>query len=375
MGKSISLHQHDFKTSNADTARCLTIEAPSTSLYLCIAFISEARTQMIPRLRLVSALFVFVLLILFVVSIGLGFHRSIITFEEGKEPSSGIQDVHSEKVAPPVLTNVCPDRLDWIRSLAKSPDITFPLKYARRDIVVRPKQGLESTSISKHEEPLIPDFRQILDYNACEFGEKQRLSPLNLDIPEIPTHVNASHILFGAATTLERLNASIPFFQRWLADSGARLIIVVTGNDDATPDSDIMATLQTQMRNLGMLVTLMKPIHRGDSNVERYFSLIQVLYENRDANTKWYGFIDDDTFFTSISRLVSRLGEYDHQKKLYLGAVSEEWWTVVHYGWIAMGRLIWCLLALYGETESCRWRWDLPFLGHGGDTLRKLPRV
>ena len=296
--------------------------------------------QMIPRLRFVSFLFIFVLLILFFLSISLGFHRSIITFGEGKDPLSETEKVHSEEKEPVFLPNLFPSHADWIRDLAHSPDITFPLKYARGDIFVRPKQGLKSASILKHEEPLLPEFQTIVDYNACDFEEEQHLPTLYLDVPETPKHLHASHILFGAATTLDRLNASIPFFQRWLADSGARLIIVVTGNDDTTPDSDIMAALQTQMCNLGMLVTLMKPMHRGDSNVERYFSLIQVLYENRDADTKWDGFIDDDTFFTSISRLVSRLGEYDHQKKLYLGSVSEEWWTVVHYGWIAMGRLI-----------------------------------
>lgn len=246
----------------------------------------------------------------------------------------------SEDPPPEPLPDACPDHLDWLRDeLADSPDIRFPLRYARRDIIVRPTAGLERASVTNVNECLLPDFQEISSPDGCELKEEQRLPSLYLEVPSFSTHVDASHILFGASTTLDRLDASIPFFQRWLANTGARMIVIVIGNDDATPDPQAMEDLQNRMRELGMLMTLIKPLNKKDNGIERVFSLIRVLHENRDESTKWFGLIDDDTFFTSMSALVSRLAEFDPQKRWYLGAVSEEWWTVVLYGWIAMGWL------------------------------------
>lgn len=246
-----------------------------------------------------------------------------------------------EKVAehPPSLPlpSACPDHLDWLRELADSPDLTFPLKYARRDIIVRPIAGLERASVTKLDGELLPDLQEISSPEACELKEENRLPPFHLDVPDFSNPVHASHIIFGAATTLDRLDASIPFFQRWLAHTGARLFVIVAGNEDAAPDPEAMDSLQNRMRDLGMIVTLVKPLRSKDTGIERVFSLVRVLNQNRDEMTKWFGIIDDDTFFTSLSTLVSRLGEFDHQKRWYLGAVSEDWWTVVQYGWVAMG--------------------------------------
>jgi len=235
------------------------------------------------------------------------------------------------------LASACPNHLDWLRELADSPDITFPLIYARRDIIGRPEAGLERASVTKLDGELLPDFQKISSAEACELKEEYRLPPIHLAVPEFSNPVHASHILFGAATTLDRLDASVPFFRRWLANTGARMFVIVTGNEDAAPDPQAMDHLQNRMRELGMIVTLVQPLRSKDNNIERFFSLIKVLNKNRDETTKWVGLIDDDTFFTSMSALTSRLGEFDHQKGWYLGAVSEDCWTVVQYGLIAMG--------------------------------------
>lgn len=91
------------------------------------------------------------------------------------------------------------------------------------------------------------------------------------------------------------------------------------------------------MRDLGLAVTLLGPLDSKDGPLERYFSLVKILYANRDKKTRWLGFIDDDTFVTSMSALVSALDKYDHTQLRYLGALSEEWWTVILYGLIGMG--------------------------------------
>lgn len=112
---------------------------------------------------------------------------------------------------------------------------------------------------------------------------------------------------------------------------------MVTGPDDRVPHPEHIAGLESRMRDLGLAVTLLGPLDSKDGPLERYFSLVKILYANRDEKTRWLGFIDDDTFVTSMSALVSALDKYDHTQLRYLGALSEEWWTVILYGLIGMG--------------------------------------
>lgn len=236
---------------------------------------------------------------------------------------------HYPSIPPP-----CQNPLNWLTEL----DIPFPVKYARRDIVVRSNPQSKRTSLTKIDAPLFEDL-QTVDPSAANGSVLARCAkPLVLDVPtfaKVPT--NASHLLLGGTTSLDRLDASIPFFRRWLAYTGARVFFIVTGPDDSEPDPMRMADMQSHMRGLGISVRLIKPLRQKDSFVERYFSLVKVLYAERDEKTRWIGFIDDDTFVTSMKALVQALDKYDTTQHHYLGALSEEWWTVVLYGIVGMG--------------------------------------
>lgn len=235
----------------------------------------------------------------------------------------------------PSPSTICQGNFQWLNEL----DIPFPVKYARRDIVVRSDPKLQRSSVTKIDEPLFGDVRIVepgKDNNGP--GLPDCLEPLFIDVPTFAdAPVDASHIIFGATTTLGRLEASLPYFERWLPHTNARFFIVVTGPDDRAPNLEHMAELQSRMRGLGLAATLVEPLDRNDGFLERYFSLVKILYANRDENTRWLGFIDDDTFVTSLSALVSALDKYDHTQPRYLGALSEEWWTVILYGLIGMG--------------------------------------
>ena len=234
----------------------------------------------------------------------------------------------------PPRPQICQSKPDWLQEL----DIPFPVKYARRDIIVRSNPSSQRASVTKIDEPLFGDFQVVDPTKVNESGLSHCMQPLVLDVPEYAkTPPDASHILLGAASTLDRLEASISFFQRWLAYTNARLFIIISGPDGKKADLARQAEMQSHMRDLGMAVTLMEPPNYKDSFTERYFSLVKILYENRDSQTRWLGFIDDDTFVTSMSALISALSEYDTTQPLYLGALSEEWWTVVLYGLIGMG--------------------------------------
>ena len=235
----------------------------------------------------------------------------------------------------PSRENLCQGTFEWLNEL----DIPFPVKYARRDIVIRSNPTVQRLSNTKIDGPLFGDVRIVTPGKGNHESDSPTcLEPLSMDVPafaDAPT--NASHIIFGAATTMDRLEVSLPYFERWLAYTNARLFVVVTGSDGKAPNSEYMAEFQSRMRGLGLAVTLVKPLNHKDGILERYFSLVKILYSNVDEHTRWLGFIDDDTFVTSMSALASALDKYDHTQLRYLGALSEEWWTVILYGFIGMG--------------------------------------
>ena len=225
----------------------------------------------------------------------------------------------------------------WMNDLEGSADVRFPLKFARRDIIFRPVPRGPHDPLITAKEKLLPKFQEFDSFDTTDRKLAHTLKPVTLEIPIVPKP-NTSHILLGTASTVERLEASLPFFQRWLAYSGIHLIVNVNGPDDTPPDSKAMAEMETRMRDLGMQATLVPPLSKHDSFVQRCFSLVKTLYEHNDEQTQWLGFIDDDTFFVSMTHLVERLAEFDHTKQFYLGALSEQWWTVVAYGVAAMGK-------------------------------------
>ena len=227
----------------------------------------------------------------------------------------------------------CRQRLGRLKDL----NLKFPIKYARRDINVRYQSGTRRPSVTNIDETLFPKI-QIVDPETDPILE-HCMPPLSLDVSPFPRRetVQASNILFGMSTLLSRLEDSIPYLERWLAHTGASFfVIVVNSEEDREPDERKMAELQSHMRDLGIKITISKPL-QDDDMAHRYFSLVKLLYSKRDKATQWIGIVDDDTFFPSMHSLVNMLGNYDSQQQQYVGGISEEWWSVVTYGLMAFG--------------------------------------
>ena len=239
--------------------------------------------------------------------------------------------------ASPLLHHLesCPNRIDWLQN----PTIKFPVRYARRDIVINPKPGTRRDSLTKINEPLIPEFQVINSVDDPNLALEHCKDPLMLDVPAFAKDpYDAFHIIFGFATLLDRLEDSIVFLERWIAYTHARLFVIAVGPDEKTPtDMKRMRELEKHMRGLGIDVTIVKPLEKGDNMPERYFSLAKLMYSNRNENTEWIALIDDDTFFPSMRALVSMLNGHDPTERWYIGAMSEEWWSVVRYGFMGFG--------------------------------------
>jgi len=240
----------------------------------------------------------------------------------------------------------CPDRLDWLAGL----NLTYPLRYTHRDIIINPVTDLKRASITKLDGPLFPDFQTIdlTDNSNIELEHCKR--PLVLDVPAFVTDsVNASHVIFGISTTLKRLDESITQLLRWLPHTLAKLFVVViekeqVGEVEGMERADAVAAdpkekdeLQARMRSLGMDVTLVEPLGLQDMFSKKYFSLIKIMYDNRNDKTLWISLLDDDTFVPSMPALLSMLAKYDPHERYYVGGLSEDWWSVTHYGMMGFG--------------------------------------
>jgi hypothetical protein len=215
-----------------------------------------------------------------------------------------------------------------------SRNLTYPLKHTFREIITRKTTGLRRAPLTKINESLYPTFQMIL--SAQEISNPSR-EPLVLEVPPFDNGpVNASHMIFGIQTTTSRLDDSIPQLARWLANTGAKLCVVLLESEGIMVNPDQMLGLQTRMRKQGSDVTLYAA-KEVDTFPQRYFSLVSLMYWQRTRQTQWVTLIDDDTFFPSMPALTSMLARYDAAEQHYIGALSEDWWAVAHYGMMAFG--------------------------------------
>ena len=235
----------------------------------------------------------------------------------------------------------CPDRLDWLDRL----NLTYPIRYAHRDIITRPTSKAKRDPVTKIEHELFPEFQTIDLSDDSKVDMQHCKDPLVLDVPSPPkSPMDASHVIFGISTTLKRLDGTIPQLMRWLPNTNIKLFVVVieAGEvNEETPwvaaDTNQVTELQQKMRGLGLDVTLVEPLRKEDIFAERYFSLVEVMYAYRSPDTEWVALMDDDTFFPSVPSVLSMLAEYDASEQFYIGALSEDWWSVVRYGMMGFG--------------------------------------
>ncbi|KAL4940254.1 hypothetical protein BDV06DRAFT_197012 [Aspergillus oleicola] len=138
-------------------------------------------------------------------------------------------------------------------------------------------------------------------------------------------------ILFGLATSADRLDRLLPSLLYSYGNTKAGIIVLVPNSED-----DI-AKQETYFRNRGLDLRLIKsPLEF----TARYFGLVQAFAEiirTERPQTKWVSFIDDDTFFLSLPTLAHKLNLFDVTKKHYIGALSEASWQVDTFGHIAFG--------------------------------------
>ncbi|KAI5300413.1 hypothetical protein KEM56_002486, partial [Ascosphaera pollenicola] len=139
------------------------------------------------------------------------------------------------------------------------------------------------------------------------------------------------NLLFGAATTVDRLDRMLPYLLYSFGHTKAHLLVLLPG------DTHNIAKHEARYRAHGLNVTL-----RGSplAFTARYFGLVEAFIDfikTTGKDIKWASFIDDDTFFPSLHHITQKLNKLNHNDRWYIGTYSEASWQVNTFGGIGFG--------------------------------------
>ncbi|KAJ6124475.1 hypothetical protein N7471_011792 [Penicillium samsonianum] len=154
---------------------------------------------------------------------------------------------------------------------------------------------------------------------------------IDVDVAADDDVEETSKLLFGLATTVDRLDRLLPSLLYSYGNTKAGLIVLVPESDDD------LEKQETYFRNRGLDLTLKaSPL----DFTARYFGMVEAFTEHirkHRPHTTWVGFSDDDTFFLSLPTIAEELKLFDENKKHYIGSLSEASWQVDTFGHIAFG--------------------------------------
>ena len=217
-----------------------------------------------------------------------------------------------------------PDLTSWgLEGLESSVD------YTRLELVARYSD--EQLNFSQNLDSPLPQS-QLVQLHPADAGQGKGgkcPKPLNVQVPK-PLHstADASHLIFGVATSIDRLEEALEAFAHWAGGSGARILALV---EPAT--SEARRKVQQKARDLKINLSIRQS--QADWN-DRYFGLVKFLFEER-KDAQWASLIDDDTFFLSRTALVSRLASFDSSRPHYLGGLSEDLGQIRRHGVMGFG--------------------------------------
>ncbi|KAJ5129344.1 uncharacterized protein N7515_005383 [Penicillium bovifimosum] len=228
-----------------------------------------------------------------------------------------MQTIANITVAPDVSCEIDYDRLVAL-------DVRKISQYTRREIVLDMTEGPVPYK-QRLDEPFFQAKGTEGAADGCSIP-----APINLQVPEPPKSVDASHIDFGVATSIERLNDSLDAFAHWAGYSRARMFALIETDRSENGVRDVKAKADALGINLHITQS-------DDDYLHRYFALIPLLEEHARESTQWGCVIDDDTFFLSMPRLVDALSKYDHTTSMYIGGLSESIPQIATFGMIGFG--------------------------------------
>ena len=228
------------------------------------------------------------------------------------------------KAEPDNPSDSCAAELNHLKSL----ELTGTIKHSRRCVRPLSSAGVDRDIVANISSQLLTKKGTLELSDACTIKvDAIPCDPLELPVPPAyPRNQGQfTHLTFGVATTFARLLDSKHSFAHWLSDSGSTLIGLL--NDDSEELGNLDPTaLEEEYKAEGMNLILV-PKHRAEhTNEQSHVMIIRDMLQHartRETETRWFGIIDDDTFFPSLHALESAFTHYDHTKPQYLGQTTE----------------------------------------------------
>ncbi|KAK4100438.1 glycosyltransferase family 31 protein [Parathielavia hyrcaniae] len=227
------------------------------------------------------------------------------------------------------------------------------IQYSRR--CIRPIHGdVDREEVANVSSPLITGTT-VLDLDGdCNRIALPPCEPLTLHVPPAypPQQGQYGHLIFGVASSHDRLRDALPVFSHWLSGSGAQLVAVVSDADSPDHTYDI-AALEASYRKHNISATIVRPrlkeslprvdtpddaeLSRPAAVEQLHFLLIEDMLDAATPQTQWLGVLDDDTFFPALHPLALALGQHDHTRPRWLGALADNWVSMKIWGFMAYG--------------------------------------
>ncbi|KAL7788595.1 glycosyltransferase family 31 protein [Trichoderma ceciliae] len=235
----------------------------------------------------------------------------------------------------------CPPDLDYLRR--KEYGLTRNVVFRKRCFRgVYSNETNRRDSVSNLDRPLLGSRADILDLDdqcniissSGSLDQARSCEHIPLQTPEPFPKANLSNVIFGVATTLSRLQGSVPQFSHWLSGTGALFLAIIV--DESVTD-DSLASLELMYGSHDINLAAIRPWNCSFDVNEQHFAIIRDLNDYSGQETQWAVIIDDDTFFPSPYSIAQLLASYDPAVPAYIGGLSESRGAVEYFGAMAYG--------------------------------------
>ncbi|KAH8887139.1 hypothetical protein GQ53DRAFT_796379 [Thozetella sp. PMI_491] len=210
--------------------------------------------------------------------------------------------------------------------------------YSRRCIKPVWSSGADRNVVSKIANPLVKGST-LVNLSSCADVKLPPCETLELRVPYPYPRQAYADIIFGVASNYDRLQDrhSLDGFAHWLSGTEAKLVAIVMDVGDSPQETARLATLRSLYESRGINLEPIAPRNKALSVAHNHFAILGEMLQVATEDTRWFGLVDDDTFFPSLYRLDQELQKHDHTKPAWLGALSEDFAVVKWLGIMAYG--------------------------------------
>lgn len=241
---------------------------------------------------------------------------------------AGLGSSSDSSLRPPLAPGECSPDIEFLRR--QELGLTDTIRYARRCVTPQFTKGMDREAVTALDGPLVTDST-IVNLTSCSHVDSLPCDPLTIPVPFPYPKQTFEHFIFGVATYYDRMIEALPAFDHWLAHSGAPLVALIV--DYADHDLPALETL-FGAHGIELIAVHGEPKLTIDQN---HFITLRPTVQNIRPETRWVGVLDDDTFFPSLYALSDAFSAYDHTKELWLGQLSEDFYSVRSWGFFAYG--------------------------------------